>query len=120
VNIHEAAAILQHVTYPGWTFTVIDRGGALYLRVQFPEPDLVTGAVEAQRGRKWVLSRHVTKSEVVATAFKAVITAIEHEARERFRYRGRMVYGPHLDVDALHAVARQVDVRPTVAAPEGT
>jgi hypothetical protein len=52
-------------------------------------------------GRKWFLSPHMTKSEVVQTAFKAVITAVEHEVREQFKYRGVPIFGPHFDVDSL-------------------
>lgn len=60
---------------------------------------------EPQSGRKWRLSEHMTKSEVVLTAWKAVLTAEEHEARERFRYRGARIFGPHIDVDVLADIA---------------
>jgi hypothetical protein len=52
-------------------------------------------------GRKWFLSNHMTRSEVVQTAFKAVLTAEEHEAREHFKYRGQSIFDPHYDVDKL-------------------
>lgn len=52
-------------------------------------------------GRKWFLSPHMTASEIVQTALKAVLTAMEHEIRENFKYRGVTVFDPHLDVDAL-------------------
>jgi hypothetical protein len=71
----------------------------------------MTGEVETQHGRKWILSKHMTKSEVVTTAFKAVMTAEEHEIREKFRYGGRMIFGPHFNVDALHEVAHKIEVR---------
>lgn len=43
----------------------------------------------------------MTKSEVVQTAFKAVLTAVEHETRETFLYRNKAIFGPHYNVDAL-------------------
>ena len=43
----------------------------------------------------------MTRSEIVSTAFLAVLTALEHEAREQFRYRGRPIYSPHYDVEVL-------------------
>jgi hypothetical protein len=52
-------------------------------------------------GRKWFLSQHMTRSEIVQTAFKAVITAMEHEVREGFTFRGEPIYGPHWDVELL-------------------
>ena len=43
----------------------------------------------------------MTDSEIVGTAFKAVLTAIEHEARERFTFKGVPVYDSHLNVHKL-------------------
>jgi len=103
--------ILSKVKYKDWSFHVEQRGDLFYMQARFPEPDLVTGVVEMQHGRKWILSKYMTKSEVVTTAFKAVITAEEHEIREKFRYNGRMIFGPHFDIDALWSVARQIEVR---------
>jgi len=48
---------------------------------------------------------HMTPSEVVQTAFKSVLTAEEHEAREAFRYRNEAIFCPHFDVEALHQIA---------------
>lgn len=76
-----------------------------YLQVQFTTPE------GRQYGRKWRLSPHMTKSEIVLTAFKAVETAMEHEVREAFRYRDRRIFGPHIDVDELWKVSRNVDIR---------
>jgi hypothetical protein len=107
----EMEAILKLVKFNDWKFKVEERSGNFYLQVHFVDKDLVTRQPSIQHGRKWILSRFMTKSEVVTTAFKAVLTAVEHEVREQFRYRGRMVFGPHFDVDALYEVAHQVDVR---------
>lgn len=60
-------------------------------------------------GRKWRISPHMTTSEIVGTAWKAYMTWLEHEARESFLYRGRAVYGPHLDVEALWEAAGDRD-----------
>lgn len=53
----------------------------------------------------------MTRSEVVQTALKAVLAAVEHEAREFFTYNGRAIFGPHYDVDALWKIANQTDER---------
>ena len=64
-----------------------------------------TAPEQSWAGRKWRLSPHMTDSEIVGTALKAVLTAEEHEARENFLYRGRPIFGPHLDVDQLWELA---------------
>ncbi len=73
----------------------------LWLLVAIETGDADTGLSGTQRSRKWRLSEHMTRSEVVQTALKAVLTAVEHEAREKFLYRGRAIFGPHFDVDEL-------------------
>ena len=59
----------------------------------------------------------MTKSEVIQTAFKAVLTAMEHEVREKFHYKGKPIFGPHYHVDALHAACTggNMDVRPDLS-----
>jgi hypothetical protein len=105
--------ILEDVQYRDWYIDVVELGAPqsqwcapppVALRVRFVEGQ-VHDEREWQTGRKWYLSPYMTKSEVVLTALKAVLTAEEHEARERFRYKGRRIAGPHLDVDALADMA---------------
>lgn len=88
-------AILDRIEYRGWDLLLRLDESRYVLQVQF----WAEGA--AQRGRKWLLSEHMTDGEVVQTAFKAIITAEEHECREAFKYRGQAVFGPHLDADWL-------------------
>lgn len=94
--------ILCNVRYPGMDFHVMTEGGRCYLRVHNPQGVCtVTSEDLPWNGRWWRLSPHMTPSEIVSTAFKAVITALEHEARESFLYRGVPVYDAHLDVEQL-------------------
>ena len=112
MDLAEAKEILSRVRYrQGWFFNVADRGDYLTLQVRFSAPDLVTGCPEYQNGRKWLVSRYSTPSELVTTAFKAVLTAEEHEIRESFRYRGKMIFGPHFNVEALVSVAGSTECR---------
>lgn len=62
---------------------------------------------EYSNGRKWRISPHMTKSEIVATVFKAYLSWVEHEARESFQFRGQSIFGPHFDVDALWKMAAE-------------
>nr|WP_315237674.1 hypothetical protein [uncultured Albidiferax sp.] len=102
---------LQQVTYPGYTFAIVGDtdalSGAFYLRASFMAPDTHTKALALQHTRKWLLSEHMTPSEVVQTALKCVLTSLEHEARENFKYMDAPVFGPHFDIDDLVVLCSQ-------------
>lgn len=97
----DMALRIVDVKFPGYSFRVHSYDGKTYLQAEFHSPCSQTGQVTLQKTRKWLLSVHMTESELIQTAFKCVLTAIEHEAREQFKYKGRAVYGPHFDVAAL-------------------
>ena len=106
----EAAATLTEVAYRGWRFDVSIEDGDYYLQVvNAAGEDAVTGEPLSWKGRKWRLSVHMTKSEIVNTAFLAVMTAEEHEIRETFTYKGEPIYSPHYDVDKLWRLRRTGD-----------
>lgn len=93
------AEVLSQIQYLDWSFEVgFDADASPWLRVVFEADG------SEQKGRKWRLSPHMVRSELVQTTMLAVMTAVEHEAREHFRYRGHAIFGPHFDVDALHDV----------------
>lgn len=75
--------------------------GSLYIQLWYHEKCSETGEEKLQATRKWFISRHATKSEIVQTFLKAAITSAEHQVRENFLYRGRKVFGPHFNVDSL-------------------
>lgn len=105
VEIRQVHEILADVKYLDWTFFVGADGPRLYLQAAFDANG------EHWTGRKWLLSPHMTRSEIVQTAFKAVMTAMEHEVRELFFYKSKAIFGPHYDVDALVTICDCVDVR---------
>lgn len=109
---------LKDVRFEEWDFNVRMDGERPFLQVGFWEHDSTLSAGARgeklyQQGRKWMLSPYMTKSEVIQTAFKAVLTATEHEVREKFTYKNRAVFGPHFSVDVLHDACGQgnLDVR---------
>jgi hypothetical protein len=111
LTIESAQSILDRVRYKDWKFIVRECLGSLDLQVRFMAPDSHDGHLDTQGGRRWLLSHHMTDSEVVQTAMKAVLTAEEHEAREMFLYRGKAIFGPHLDVETLVEMAERQDRR---------
>lgn len=106
-------AVLHQIQYKDWSFAVCEalHGAGSFLQVRFKAGGTM------QSGRKWYVSSFATKSEVVQTALKAVLTAEEHEAREAFLYRGAAIFGPHLDVDVLLGLADQTDARSELYGP---
>ena len=76
-----------------------------------PTVDNMTGEhMDGWNGRWWRLSAHMTNGEIVQTVFKAVMTALEHEAREMFLYKGVSVLDPHYDIDKLAELRKSGDV----------
>lgn len=74
--------------------------------LQDSEPDVYTGKDETQFTRKWLISPHATKSEIVQTCFKLCITSMEHRCREHFKYMNTRVFGPHFDIDDLVSICK--------------
>jgi hypothetical protein len=113
MTIEDMEAILASCKAPEITFLVKPTDSCVYLQVQFTAWDTADRSKPAAewRGRKWSLSPHMTRSELIRTAFMAYHAALEHEARESFTYDGRAVFGPHIDVDVLWAAAVDLDRR---------
>lgn len=98
---------INQIKFMDYTFVLLNDGDRTYLQGQYDEADIVTGKTELQKTRKWILSPHMTRSEVVQTAFKCALTSMEHRTREHFLYKGERVFSPHYDVEALVELCRQ-------------
>jgi hypothetical protein len=107
-------SILRDVSVGNWELHLRqDPGfGRFFLQIQFLADDSETGETAVrQHCRKWYLSPHMTKSEVVRTAYLAYTQAVLHEADETFKYCGRSIYNPHINVDALGEASFRHDAR---------
>lgn len=81
---------------------VYDTRGYFYFQVADHEGVCnVTGQPDPWKGRKWLISEHMTKGEILQTILKAVLTAAEHEIREQLTYRGQAIFDPHYNIDKL-------------------
>lgn len=89
---------VSEVEYKNWRFNVQVDDAVPYLQITFRD---AFADPPTQYCRKWLLYRTMNRSEVIRTAWMAVMAAEEHEARERFTFRGRRIMNPHLDVDQL-------------------
>lgn len=97
-----ASSLLGDISYPGLDFELRREGTHVSVRVSCPQGvDAETGKGWHWNGRWWRLSPYMSDSEIVGTCFKAVLTALEHEAREVFKFKGSAVYDAHLSVHQL-------------------
>lgn len=114
MTFEQLEQIVHAVSYKDWTLHLRTDDGSErhYLQWAFITRCVKTDRNECQWSRKWYLSPHMVESEVVGTAFKAAITAEEHECRESFTYAGRRIFNPHVSVRALMSVCDVEDVRP--------
>lgn len=107
------STLVSQCRFPGLHFEWGTEDGHAFLRVVADaDSPYATDSVDPSvtlpwKGRKWRLSRHMVDGEVVQTALTAVLYALEHEARERFTFRGHAVFGPHMDILGLLEVARK-------------
>lgn len=107
-QIERIREVVKRCAFQEYIFDVhLDGRGEIFLQASYLEPDTVTGVIDTQVTRRWFISPHMTDSEIVRTAFKCIITSMEHRAREWFTYRGRSIFGPHFDVEALYRVCEQ-------------
>lgn len=99
-----AAAIIRNIEYKDWDIQVVAsyKGGVgkeeadyEYIQIEFRHGDNIW------KSRKWLLSEHMTDSEIIQTIFLAVKTAEEHEIRELFKYKGQAIFGPHWNLDQI-------------------
>ncbi|MBN8479496.1 MAG: hypothetical protein J0L91_11065 [Burkholderiales bacterium] len=113
MSVDEMCSLVSLVSFEGFEFHVYESRGGVHLQAVWIEPCIASGVRERQYSRKWLLSPSMTRSEIVQTCFKLVLTAVEHRARETFKYRGKRIFGPHFDVDQLHHLCldRGFDVR---------
>ena len=105
MNVEQVQDVINQCHYPEYSFSaILDSRGGMYLQGAYGEQDVITGKYETQFTRRWFLNPEMVKSEIVQTVFKCVMTSMEHRVREWFRYRDRAIFGPHFDVDSLHAI----------------
>lgn len=83
----------------------------LFIQITCWRKDVITEKWDWGYGGKYHPSEHASDSEIMNATFGLYKAYWEHEARETFTWEGRRIYGPHMDIRALHSVARKVDVR---------
>lgn len=89
-----------------WTGSVgVHASCGWHLQVTYSEIDIDTGKLEQQYSRKWFISDEATESDVVDTAFAAVMRSYDHVVQEHFTYKGKRVFSPHFTIGQRLAMA---------------
>lgn len=126
-TLAEIERVISCCRFEPWVISVKLDGARPYLQVSDPHGVCnVTGERKPWSGRKWLLSYHMTDTELVKTALKAVLSAVEHEALEKFTFLGVTIFDPHLSLKALVAArasyaldSREGWPEPAATVPEG-
>ena len=113
VSVAQMRNIIEQIQYKSHVIMLKkdDDEDRYYVQVGFERPDIRNGEMGMGWSGKRYVSPHMTKSEFVQLVFGTILALEEHECRENFYYKGRRVYGPHIDVDALWSVAAYFDAR---------
>jgi hypothetical protein len=90
-RLFKVAPVINHAggqTTYGW-----------HLQVTYNEADIDTGKLEQQESRRWYIGGDATESDVIDTAFAAVMRSYDHVVQEHFTYKGKRVFSPHFTID---------------------
>ena len=108
-EIGRILAVLGAIKFNDWRFVLSQEGSNFFLHIEADETCNVTGKAHTWKSRKWRMSQHMTDGEIVQTAFKAVMTAMEHEVREQFSFMNQTIFDPHYDIYKLVELRSRAD-----------
>lgn len=93
--------VVSNCSFPGMTLRAAKVGPLLCVYGTYEEPDTITGKVEVQTTRLWLIEPGATVGGVVGPCFKLCLTSMEHRTRESFKYRDQAIYHPHHNPEVL-------------------
>ena len=111
-KVEEIVNIISHVSYLDWKIMILMDGDTPrpYLQVHGHGPDPKEGMEDAEwSGRKWFLSPHMCKNEIIRTAYKAIECAVAHEMNENFLYKDVAIMTPHIDYEEIVSLMNDHD-----------
>ena len=113
IEILLASITLSQRLFPEYRWRVLDKGDGFLIQLVFVSPCSHTGELEPQHCRKWYISSHSTRNEVIRSAHKACHAAMAHEIDEAFLYENRRVCNPHRDItiDLPDPIDQRIDKR---------
>lgn len=100
----------KHTPYMGCTLVYIDRdtehlNHVWFVQARLWRPDATTGIEDWGEGSKVLIENTMSEGQVVKRCFVAMRDFAEHEVREGFKWKGRKVLSPHVDITAMYDAA---------------
>lgn len=84
-----------HAYMPEARTYIVGTGPVARFRIEYLEPDTETGIVERQHARWWYVEPHMTRDDIIKTAWLALTVSDEHRRREGFQVDGVRIFNPH-------------------------
>lgn len=84
--------------------------GRFYTQIHCWRLDVITGEMGWGKSGKAYHEPEQSDGQITQAIFGLYQGYWIHEARENFKWRGRRIYGPHGDVEALWEAAGHVDI----------
>jgi len=88
---------IKECRFRDWDFEVSPLPDGWKVRARFDAPDNYSNPENkmTQWTRWWVIDQDCAPADVAKTLLLCVLTAVEHEAREEFFYKGKRIFSPH-------------------------
>jgi hypothetical protein len=106
IRLQHIQNLLKEISYKeGWSILTTNRATPdslqefILIYWKFDAPDVKTGLIETWTSRKYYISPYMSDSEIIQTAFLAAKVAEEHEILEAFKYKGKTLFSPHMDLN---------------------
>lgn len=93
-----------------WVQAHVDKkneNGRIYLQAIYYADCQKTNEHKEWHGRKFYLSDHMTKDEIVKTAYLAFKLAVEHEVMESFKVNNIILFNPHINFEELLSISHK-------------
>ena len=104
MSFEQLNSILNKIKYKDWKLIAQNYTDCYVIKWVFLDKD-VTNPYDhnlyEQHCRKWFISKHSTESEVIRSAYLAVIQAEMHEAAEQFQFNDVRLFDPHTNYTDL-------------------
>lgn len=102
MKYEEIQRIIGDIRYKNWMVELYAHPVQYTIRLSWFDTCSVTGEKMIQHSREWImLESELSEDFIVQTVFKAIANAEEHEVKERFRYKNKRLFNPHVTVTNL-------------------
>ncbi len=101
MTFDQIQSIIADIQYKNWFVEIYNKPLAYTIRLSWFDACSVTGKqeIQIQISREWYLDPNdLTEDSIVRTIHKAILSAEEHEVNEKFKYKGKRIFNPHVSI----------------------